>query len=261
MRQVTFKDIHKVGHIVHETQQLKHIHYPEMLSRYNSNFIEYKTWVAVEEFQQDLQYLREFHMKNDQKHVKFYFPADEEIPDQIKDVLTKYQFEIEKLELYTLEPNRFPPVEDHPDISVHQVTEENLEDFLSLQYQQDIPFGTNFAEQKIALYKSFFEDPIIVQLLAYYKGIPAGSVHLILSDATVEIDDFSVKADYQRKGIGTRLQKYVMEHFSDKTIILVAEGSDTPREMYQKQNYQCVGFRYEATKVYKSVKTPALTLF
>lgn len=252
MRPITFKDIHKVGQVELETQQLTHIHYPEMLSRYNSNFIEYKTWVSVEEFQQDLQYLREFHLKNGQQHVKFYFPADEEIPDHIKGVLTKHQFEIEKLELYTLEPKRFPPVKDHPDVSVQQVTEENLEDFLSLQYQQDIQFGTNFADQKIALYKRFFKDPKIVQLLANYKGIPVGSVHLILSDDTVEIDDFAVKADYQGKGIGSRLQKYVVDHYSDKTIILVAEANDTPREMYQKQNYQCVGYQYEATKVFQA---------
>ncbi len=252
MRSITFKDIHKVGHNIHETETFTHIHYPEMLSRYNSNFIEYKTWVSKEEFLSDINYLRKFHEKKGQKHVKFYFPAGGEIPDDIMNVLTENEFDVEKMELYSLQPSLFPRVENHPDISIQPVSNSNVEDFLSLQYQQDIQFGTNFAGEKIALYKRFFEDPKIVQLLAYYKGILVGSVHLILSEGTVEIDDFSVKLDYQRKGIGSRLQKYVMEHYSDKTVILVAEGSDTPRDMYQRQNYQLIDFQFEATKVYKS---------
>lgn len=252
LRSITFKDIHKVGYVVRETETFKHIHYPEMLSRYNSNFIEYKTEVIAEEFLRDLGYLREFHLKNGQKHVKFYFPANEEIPNDLKTTLSDHTFEIEKMELYMLRPSQFPKIEDHSDIEVQVVTDTNLEDFLSLQYQQDIQFGVAFAEQKIGLYKTFLADPSMVQLLAFYKGIPVGSVHLILSDDTVEIDEFSVKPEYQRKGIGSRIQKYVMNHYSDRAIILVAEGSDTPREMYQKQNYQLISFRYEATKVYES---------
>lgn len=129
-----------------------------------------------------------------------------------------------------IRPSQFPKIKDHPEIEVQVVTDTNLEDFLS-QYQQDIQFGVAFAEQKIGLYKTFLADPSMVQLLAFYKGIPVGSVHLILSDDTVEIDEFSVKPVYQRKGIGSRIQKYVMDHYSERTIILVAEVSDTPREM------------------------------
>lgn len=42
-----------------------------------------------------------------------------------------------------------------------------------------------------------------------------------------------------------------MESFPEKTVILVADGEDTPREMYKKQNYQYHGFRYETQKVYQ----------
>lgn len=252
MRPITFKDIHKVGHIILETERFKHIHYPEMLLRYNSNYIEYKAWVSQEDFIRDIEYLREFHGKNGQKHVKFYFPTGGEIPKHLMSVLAENKFEMEKMELYALQPSLFPSVKNHPDISIQPVNNANVEDFFSLQYQQDIQFGIHFAEQKIALYKRFLEDPKIVQLLAYYKGIPVGSVHVILSNSTVEIDDFSVKPDYQRKGIGSRLQKYIIDHYSDKTVILVAEGSDTPRDMYQRQNYQLIDFQYEATKVYDS---------
>jgi len=43
---------------------------------------------------------------------------------------------------------------------------------------------------------------------------------------------------------GLEFQKFVMEQFSDKTIILVADGEDTPREIYRRQNYQYYRFKY-----------------
>ena len=44
------------------------------------------------------------------------------------------------------------------------------------------------------------------------------------------------------------MQRKIMDLFPNKTIILLADGEDTPREMYQRQNYQQQGFQYEALK-------------
>ncbi len=88
-------------------------------------------------------------------------------------------------------------------------------------------------------------------MLALYKGNPAGSVDIIIEKDTAEIDGLVVDEDFQKKGIGSRLQKFVMENFHDKTIILVADGEDTPREMYRRQNYQYHGFKYHAQKVFE----------
>ena len=64
----------------------------------------------------------------------------------------------------------------------------------------------------------------------------------------MEIDSLSVHPNYQRQGIGTKIQQFVMEHYPKKTIILVADGEDTPREMYTKQGYSYVGKQYNALK-------------
>jgi GNAT superfamily N-acetyltransferase len=114
----------------------------------------------------------------------------------------------------------------------------------------DLQFGTAFAEQKQFLYKKHFHSNNILQLLAYYQGIPAGSVDVILLETTAELSNFIVLPPYQNKGIGSRLQQYVMNQFTDKIVILAADGYDTAREMYQKQNYQYLGYRYEVLKVY-----------
>lgn len=63
--------------------------------------------------------------------------------------------------------------------------------------------------------------------MAYYKGNPAGYVDIIISNETAEIDNLSVEEKYRNKGIGSKLQNYVMETFPQKTVILIADGEDT----------------------------------
>ncbi|UPG63753.1 GNAT family N-acetyltransferase [Metabacillus endolithicus] len=86
--------------------------------------------------------------------------------------------------------------------------------------------------------------------MAYYKGNPAGYVDIIISSKTAEIDNLAVDEEFRNKGIGSRLQKFAMETFPEKTVILIADGEDTPKEMYKKQNYQYCGFKYGVQKVY-----------
>ncbi|MGA5689718.1 GNAT family N-acetyltransferase [Cytobacillus pseudoceanisediminis] len=74
---------------------------------------------------------------------------------------------------------------------------------------------------------------------------------MIIKEYTAEIDGLMVHEDFQKKGIGRRLQKSVMDQFKDKTIILVADGEDTPKEMYRRQNYQYLGKQYNLLKIYE----------
>lgn len=41
-----------------------------------------------------------------------------------------------------------------------------------------------------------------------------------------------------------------MDSFPKRVVVLVADGEDTPKEMYKKQNYQYYGLKYEAQKIY-----------
>lgn len=251
MRHITFENIYVVGNVVFENVQYKHIHYPEMLLRYDSNFIEFKRSPSLSEFKGAGIYLRNYHLKKGQKHVKFYFPPNQKLAEELVAYMNEAGYTIGFLELYAIQPKQFPLVKDNPDIEVHVVMDQNLETFLELQYKHDLELGSEFANQKRELAKRNYQDKNIQQLLAYYKGVPAGSVDVIITKDTAEIDGLVVDDNFQKKGIGSRLQKFVMEKFLDKTIILVADGEDTPREMYRKQNYQYLGFKYHAHKVYK----------
>lgn len=249
--QITFENIHIHSHLVDENELYKHFHFPEMLSRYDSNYIEFKRLPTLNELKQAEGFLKNFHQKNGQKHVKFKFPVDEKIPVELVNYINQKDYDIGFLELYSIKPNQFPEVKDNPDIEIQMVDDKNLRAFLAFQYQQDIVFGSNFATQKVELNKRIFENPNFMQLLALYKGTPAGAVEIIISKDTAEIDNLGVDEAFQKKGIGSRIQKFVMETFHDKTVILVADGQDTPKEMYKRQNYKYLGYQYYTQKVFE----------
>lgn len=251
MNNITFKNIYKAGQLVLENDLYAHVHNPEVLLQYDSNFIAFKRMPTIEEFTAAQNYLKAYHEKNGQKHVRFYFPEGEELTPELTEHLKGDDYTIGFLELFAIKPERFPAVNHNSDIEVQKVSNENMDAFLSFQYEQDARYGTNYAEQKQAQHVRNFNDEKKQQIIAFCKGKAAGTVDVIISDETAEIDGLIVHKDFQKKGIGSRLQKFVMEQFSDKIVILVADGEDTPKEMYRKQNYQYLGFQFEALKVYK----------
>ena len=206
---------------------------------------------SLTEFKEVENYLRDYHLKKGQKHVKFYFPANIKPTGELLAYMTDMGYEIGFLELYAIQPKHFPAVRNNLDIDIQIVTDKNLEVLLNLQYQYDLNYGSEFANQKADLIKRQFNDRNIQQILAFYKGSPAGYVDIIISNKTAEIDNLTIDKPFQNKGIGSKLQKFVMELFPEKIVILVADGEDTPREMYKKQNYQYHEFKYEAQRIYQ----------
>lgn len=250
MKEITFNNIFTLGNTVVDNSQYTQVHYPEMLVRYDSNFIDLKILPTVEEFVAIESYLRDYHTKHGQNHLKFYLPENKKMTEVLEVYLTQNGYELDFLELYAIDPTTFPQININSEIEVQFLTEDNLEKLIKMKYENDLEYGEAFAQQKTQLIKKQFSDPMIQQVIAFYQGEAVGYVDLILDDCTVEIDEFSVNASYQNKGIGSHIQHFVMNHYPDKKIILVAGGQDTPREMYRKQNYKYLGFKYEFLKTF-----------
>ncbi|WP_175989241.1 GNAT family N-acetyltransferase [Bacillus sp. Marseille-Q1617] len=251
MKEITFDDIYTVGEVIVENDLYSHVHYPKMLKRYDSNFLEFKRMPSTEEFKSAAKYLKSFHHERGQNHVKFSFPAIMEISGNLMGYLKHEGFDIGFMELYSIKPCEFPKKGLMKGVEVKEVKEDDFDKFISLQYVQDLEYGKEFADQKVELHQRQFKDPAIIQLLAYYNGEPAGAADVIINAGTAEIDGFFVLERWRRKGIGSCVQQYVMDRFHDKIIILVADGEDTPREMYQKQHYRYLGFQYQVLKVFE----------
>lgn len=248
MTNITFSQIHRDGQIISETTAYKHFHESDFLNRYDSNLITWKHMPSIELFKEVEISLRNFHKQKNQKHLKFIFPPDEIISEDIHTYLIAKNYSIGYLELYSIKPSDFA-ARKNPEISVHFVTDKCIDDFLQLQFNEDLQFGESFAKEKQTFLRKQYTLENIHHIIAYNQETPVGSTIVIEKQDTAEIDNLFVIESEQHKSIGSTIQHFVMEHFRTKTIILVADGEDTPREMYQRQKYHLNGFQYEALKV------------
>lgn len=250
MENIRFDATETIGTVVLETALYRQIHYPDMLSKYDSNFIEFKKLPTVSEFKEVADYLRDYHQERGQYHIKFYLPENAPLEGELWTYLKDAGYISELLELYAILPSDFPKVTVEPKIEIQPVTQATLELFIELNYRQDIAFGDTFAQEKTAYIRRQFANEAHQQVLAFYQGVAVGYVNLIVSEDTVEIDELTVEERYQKKGIGSQLQHFAMTTHPQHTILLIADGADTPREMYRKQNYRYLGCRYTLLKEY-----------
>lgn len=165
-------------------------------------------------------YLRAEQQQNGQGFIKFVWPEDHEIPQAIISYLGSHDFSLEVLECYAIKPGRFTPTskKEKQAISIDWARNTNRNGYL-------VDF-----------------NPII----AMVEGQVAGSIDLYITGETIEIDSLYVLPSFRRKGVGTALEEFVMDHADGRSILLVA---DTAREMYNRQNYAYVSFRYKLLKL------------
>lgn len=249
MKHVTFKQIYNSGQLIFQNDCYEHYSDSIMSLIYDGNFIAFKQLPLMLDLIEAETYLKSYQNKYEQEYLRFTFPPNQTPLNETISYLKKRGYTIGYIELYAIDPSEFLLVTSFPGVTLEVVTEQNLKRYLTLQYFQDFLYGVEFAKQKKEDYQQRFENKNMIQILALYHDTPVGSVDIILSDKTAEIDNLFVEKTYQKRGIGSMLQTKVMEIAEARTVILVADGKDTARVMYKKQNYRYLGFKYEALKV------------
>lgn len=249
MKQLTFNHIYQRGKLVFTNTLFDHYHDNVLTLLHDRNFISFKALPTVSQFRGAEKRLRTFQREFQQNDLRFTFPPNEKLPPELNTYLKNAHYHVGKHELYAINPTQFSATTRAFKFNIEPVTLGNFERYLALQYWQDFSYGTEFAKQKQMDYRQRFENQTFHQVLALYEDIPVGSVDVILTDNLAEIDNLFVDASYQRRGVGVALQTYVMETFSDHVILLIADGNDTAKYMYQKQNYDYCGYQYEAIKI------------
>ena len=243
-----FKNTFNDSDVFEDNQRYTHYHTPSQLIKYYANYFEYKVMPDLKTFQLDEAYQTRFHSERGQHHGLFMFPDNEEIPEDIVQYAINMGYGLEKMELYELVKK---PKDRAIDEVVCQriVTEDDVFlDFLEVCREGEIQYGEDFVTLKDQLHRRDLEDPRKIQMVAYIHGFPAGKIEAIIGENTIEIDDFFVDETYRNQGVGTKLQQSIWQMADGKRIILIADGNDSPREMYQRQGYELVCERYELLK-------------
>ncbi|GAF65392.1 putative acetyltransferase [Bacillus sp. TS-2] len=244
---VSFQDIYHLGKEINCNEKYTQNHSATLSEVYDANFISFKMVPSLAEFKELEREYKKFQKNSNQTHLKFIFPENSIINEELNHYLVKSNYAISKLELFMIHSNDFPFKNTNTDISVHFVdSNEKLKDFLYLHDIIDREIGDTFAQMKKQWYEKHYRNEAIDYIVAYERGKPVGYVQLYKSARGIELDSFQVLPKWQKLGIGHQIQQHIMETFPNHTIFLVADSDDTPKEMYKKQGYQFLQYRYEA---------------
>lgn len=252
---ITFDQIDTHSFLVEENEFYQLYHQASAPYMYDYNFMQLKYQPTVEEFKLLEAILLDFHHYHDLEHIKFYWPEDKGFTEEIIAYFSKEHYGIEILELYAIRPENFSSSKENHAVSVSFVTEETLEDYQNFNQQIDQQTSQAFAERKQQLYEDNFYDPSRRQVIAVLNDQVVGTLDLILSDETVEIDNFIVADAVQKQGIGSEMQQFVLPFADQRMVLLVTDADSTAREMYVKQGYEYISYRLGAEKIIKEKPT------
>ncbi|WP_235980490.1 GNAT family N-acetyltransferase [Staphylococcus durrellii] len=247
MSSIAMSDIYKTGHLDFEDNKKLIYLTPSEPIVYSSNNWIYKAMPSLEQWLADIETQSTMHRAQGSNHLSFTFPEDETPNEQLRKEIKNKSFELSYLELYAISPAELMSAETI-NIDVQFVTRDSIEDYLDVHQVFAESFGNDYVQQSTELIRHRFADEVIQRVIAYKDKIPVGILNLILAEDTIEIDGFGVLPKYQRMGIGKAMQNFVAEVANDRTIILVADGEDTAKDMYIKQGYVYISYSYNVLK-------------
>lgn len=247
MSTVTMRNIYQSGQLKMEDDNKLIYLTPSEPIVYVSNYWIYKQMPSVKQWVNDIETQSTMHKAQGSNHLSFTFPENETPDDQLLKEIKDKDFELSYLELYAISPEELN-FNTTIDIDVQFVTQDNIEDYLSIHQVFAKPFGDDYLQQSTEIIRDQFVDDNKDRIIAYKGTIPVGIMDLIKSEDTLEIDGFGVLPDYQRQGIGQVMQNFVATVANNRTIILVADGEDTAKDMYLKQGYVYISYSYNVLK-------------
>lgn len=219
--------------------------------RYDSNFFILKFQPYLQEFKliEEMQFAS--HQINQMEHLRFYWPINTGLTNEITNYFNREGYLLDMLELYSIEPKSFKASSVNEKVIIEKVNEQTINAFKSLNYLSDKEYGVDFANQKRKFYDYLLEDELSTIYIAKIDHTVVGSLLTFESEDYIEIDDVLVHQDWRNQKIATNLQLQVMENAmeKEKQVILIADGEDTVRDMYQNQGYKLEGYHIGALKI------------
>ncbi|SCS71862.1 GNAT family N-acetyltransferase [Staphylococcus caeli] len=244
---VSMSDIFQEGKIYSDDQRKTIYLTPNEPLVYDTNKWIYKTMPTLETWQVDQSAQLSMHHNQGSSHLAFTFPENVTPSVQWLHEIEAQGFELGLMELYAIEASDVN-MHDYHGVDVAFVTEETLEDYIKVHRIFAEPYGQDYVEQSVQVIRNQFESEQKCRVIAYKEATPVGIMDLIIGAHTAEIDAFGVVHKYQKQGIGSAMQAFVASSVKDKTIILLADGEDSAKDMYVKQGYTFISYRYQILK-------------
>lgn len=247
-----FEAINTYGQVAEETDHYIFYQLAEVKDRYDSNFMKLRAMPNTKGFELLVEELKVLVQKYGNPHGKIVFPENCKPVEELIEKAKELGFEWSFLEMYEVEPGKFKEGNRklNSKLQVRWITSDLIDDYGQIHYEETVEWGETYAASIRSYKKELIERGDIRVVVALLEGEIVGTTDVIFTTKHVEIDNFFVKPNYQKQGIGTAIQKFVMQvaAANNRSVILVADGEDTPREMYKRQGYEFKAFQYAALR-------------
>lgn len=188
------------------------------------------------------------HLKQGSHHLAFTFPENTKLDTTFRTYFERENFEVVLLEMYAIEAHALAG-EMPSDLDIRWVDIYHLDDYLKICRYFSLDYGKDYADEVVKTLRQQFEGATNVKrVIAYKDAQPVGTLDMIESEDTIEIDSFGVIKEMRGQGIGRAMQAFVANYAQNKPMILIADGEDTAKEMYIKQGYTLISYCYSVVK-------------
>lgn len=151
-----------------------------------------------------------------------------------------------------VDTNSYSNLNGNNDCDVKLANSEDLfKDVMEVDILANAPYmGKEFATQRINRKSEIYKDPEsnVNVYVCYHRGIPIGCCELMVCGKFAKIEDFDILEEYQRKGFGTSVLKFLLQQ-SNKLgadiAYLITDSEDTAKKMYEKCGMKKVGEKVE----------------
>lgn len=252
-KQLTFQTAKNFSVCIEDNELFSQYSMPDFPHYYDLNFIQLHFNPTSEEFELLENILMADQVAEMPNHLKFYWPENTGLYVEVLEYLSQEGYELGKLELMHLLPNEFKQSSSNPNVLIQPVTSATLEAFIAVNFQADLSHGEAFSENKRDFYRKQFSMPDVSFWVAFIEDEPVGSLILVESEHYLEVDNLLTADAWRKQGVASEILARVVElaDSQQKSVILLADAEDSPREMYLKQGFERISSQIHVLKEFK----------
>ena len=250
---LSFSNIQNFAEIIEDNEFFNQYANEDLPDRYDSNYVllhyspTLPEFSVIEQIQKDFV----FYENDQQKHLKFKWPEDTGVMVDLFDYLNQENYKIGKEVLMCALPHTIDIGKIDPSVKCEIISKEKLDDFLTLNYKDDLTVSQDFADFSKTVYQYQFDQPNTDFVLVTVNNQAVASLLMHTSDDYIEIDHVLTDVEYRKQGIASHMIHFIMNQWNknEKPLILVTDAEDTPKKLYEKLGFEIISSQISIEKV------------